>query len=645
MDIANKTLNYLKSITAETISRAKSGHTGTALGASSIMLALFHNHYQFDCSGNNWKNRDRFVLSAGHSSALLYSLLYMFGFPLTADDLKNFRRYGSKTPGHPEYGVTEGVEVSTGPLGQGVANAVGLAIAADKMHAIAPNLFNNFTYCLAGDGCLMEGVAEEACSIAGKLCLKNLILLYDNNEVTLDGDKAISNNENTIKKFEAMGWDTITVDKGNDYSECSKAISKAKSNHRPTLIMFRTMIGIGTAKQGTCGAHGYPLSEEELTTFKHTLDISTEFTLPDDVKAFCNEAIEKNNKLIEKWNAIYETEQKEIEKKLKLNSRYNLTDICKKISLANPEISGRDAGGLILNELYPLFPFFGGAADLASSTKAFIKGVPEFEADNAEGNNLRFGIREHAMGAICNGIALYDSFLAFDSTFVSFSNYMLPALRMRAMMGIPVLSLMTHDSINIGEDGPTHQPIEQIPQMRSIIGLTVFRPATIAEIMAGYKFFVTRKKPTVLALTKTTISNPKYSTVDKAEKGGYVIFETQKEPTVEILASGSEVYLAIDVASKLEKVGARVISVPCEKIFSKQTDLYKSKVLVEKPKLRVAIEATNDNVWYKYIGEDGLLINVEDYCHSGKGSEVYSKAGFNVENILSLISEKLHISL
>ena len=549
MDIVTKSLNYLKALTAETISNAKSGHTGSALGASSIFLALFHNHLQFDNTGANWQNRDRFVLSAGHCSSLLYTTMHMFGYPITMDDLKSFRRYGSKTPGHPEFDVETGIETTTGPLGQGVANAVGLAIAAEKMNAIAPNLFNNYTYCYAGDGCLMEGVANEACSLAGKLCLKNLILLYDDNAITLDGDKNISNTENTIKKFEAMGWDTIVVDKGNDYNECSKAIAKAKSNRRPTIIIFRTIIGIGTSKQGSSAVHGYPLPEAELREFKLNLEVSEDFFIPDDVRAFCNEAVIKNNKLIEKWEQLFEQDKARIEKILKQNSRYNLTDLCKKISTNNPEIAGRDAAHIILNELNELFPFFGGSADLASSTKAFIKDCPEYDDNLLEGNNIRFGVREHAMGSIANGIALYYKFLAFDSTFVSFSNYMIPSLRLRAMMQIPVLSIMTHDSINIGEDGPTHQPIEQIPQMRSIVGLTVFRPATIAEIMAGFKFFVTKKKPTVLALTKTKISNPKYSTVDKAEKGGYVIFETETAPTVEIFATGTEVYLAIDVAT------------------------------------------------------------------------------------------------
>ena len=641
MDIVTKSLNYLKSLTAETISHAKSGHTGSALGASSILLALFHNHLQFDHTGNNWPNRDRFVLSAGHCSALLYSTLHMFGYPVTVDDLKNFRKCGSKTPGHPEYGLTEGVEVSTGPLGQGVANAVGLAIAAAKMNAIAPEVFNNYTYCYAGDGCLMEGVADEACSLAGKLGLKNLIILYDDNEVTLDGDKSITNTENTMKKYEAMGWDSIVVEKGNDYAECSRAISRAKMNSKPTIIIFRTVIGIGTVKQGTSFAHGYPLSEEELKTFKSNLEVNEEFFVPNDVREFCYEAVKKNDKLIEKWETIFEENKEKIDKALKENSRYNLTDICKKINTKYPEVAGRDASHVVLNELNNYFPFFGGAADLASSTKAFIEDCSEFEDNMLEGNNIRFGIREHAMGAISNGIALYYKFLAFDSTFVAFSNYMLPPLRMRAMMQIPALSIMTHDSINIGEDGPTHQPIEQVTQLRSIVGLAVFRPATVAEIMAGFKYFVTKKKPTVLAITKTKIQDLKYSTVDKAEKGGYIIYETKRPPKIEIFATGTEVYLAIEVADALKAVGARVISMPCEKIFDKQTDNYKTKVLLEKPELKVAIEATNDNIWYKYIGENGLLFNVDSYQTSGKGSEVYKNAGFDKDKIVNEIRTKL----
>jgi len=668
-DIYTKTLNHLKAVTAATISNAKSGHTGSALGGSAILLALFMDHLNFDNSGNNCPNRDRFVMSAGHASALLYNLEHLFGFDITIDDLKNFRKYDSKTPGHPEYGVVPGVETTTGPLGQGVANAVGLAIAAEKMHAMYPTLFDNYTYCYAGDGCLMEGVAIEACSLAGKLKLSNLILLYDDNGITLDGEKDLSNNENMAEKFKAMGWNTIIVNNGNNFFECSNAISKAKYDYDgPTIIIFKTVIGIGTLKQGTAGAHGYPLSEEELANFRNSLGIEKpqnlypipeigelpdttpidpNFYYPSDVYKHCHRATFDKMHKIDQWNRLFNNylshNKDNFETMLKLNcGEVNFADIVELLN-EKPEMAGRDASSIVLNELYNYYNFFGGTADLASSTKAFLKNSEAFNKDKAKGNNIYFGIREHAMGSICNGIALYGNFLSFDSTFVSFSNYMFPSLRMRAMMNIPALSIFTHDSINIGEDGPTHQPIEQITQLRSFVGLQTFRPATYAEVVSAYKYFVTKKAPTVLALTKSKISNPSLSTVEKADHGGYVIYEAGVKPQIEIYATGTEVYLAMKVADELKHLGVRVISVPNEKIFASQPENYKSTVRLPNPILRVAIEATNDNVWYKYIGSDGLLININDYQYSGNGNEVYSKAGFNVENIVAKINEKLKI--
>ena len=643
MNIENKTLNYLKAITAETISNAKSGHTGSALGGSSIMLALFHNHLHFDASGLNWQNRDRFVLSAGHASALLYSTLHLFGYDITVNDLKNFRKYGSRTPGHPEYGIVPGVETTTGPLGQGVANAVGLAIAEAKMNAMFPSVYNHYTYCYAGDGCLMEGVALEACSLAGKLKLNKLILLYDDNGITLDGEKEISNTENTVKKFEAMGWNVISVDKGNDYSACTNAIGKAKNSDKPTVVIFKTVIGIGTLKQGTCGAHGYPLPAEELISFKKSLGIDNSYEIPEDVKKFCKQAIESNNKLIKNWQSLYNINKEKIDETLKANVECNFKDVLKKVSV-KAQAAGRDVSSLVLNELNNYYNFFGGTADLSSSTKAFLKESPSFAKDRKTGNNIYFGIREHAMASIVNGIALYGGFYAFDSTFVSFANYMYPSLRLRAMMNIPALSLLTHDSINIGEDGPTHQPIEQIGQMRSFVGLSVFRPATYAEVVSAYKHYLTKKAPTVIALTKSPIENIKNSTIEKADRGAYVIYETGVKPQIEIYASGTEVYLAMEVADSLKNTGVRVISMPCEKIYAAQTANYKSKVQLGSPILKVAIEASNDTSWYKYIGEHGLLINVNDYQHSGNGNEVYQKAGFTREHVLSKIRSSLKVA-
>ena len=639
MEIIDKSLTYFKSITAETISNAKSGHTGSALGASSIMLALFHDHLKFDASGNNWPNRDRFVLSAGHTSAMYYTLLHMFGYDITIDDLKRFRKYGSKTPGHPEYGIVPGAETTTGPLGQGVANAVGFALAEARMNNLLPNLFNNHTYCYAGDGCLMEGVAVEACSLAGTLKLNKLILLYDDNNITIDGARTLANRENVKDKFEAMGWNAIEVKNGNDYMSCTKAIAKAKKSDKPTIIIFKTIIGIGTDKEGSEKSHAYPLSVDELNTFKQRLGISDSFFIPKDVYAFCHEATQKNNQLISDWNKLAQA-NKEALKNVFSAKKFNYEKLLNELNKL-PEQAGRDLSGIVLNAIEQSFNMFGGTADVGPSTKAVIKNSNYFSAENRNGKNIHFGIREHAMGSICNGMSLYGGLKVFDSTFMAFSNYMLPSLKMRAMMNAPVLSIFTHDSIDIGEDGPTHQPIEQLGQLRSLVGLNVIRPATKAEIVASYKIFLETKTPTAIVMTKSKIANLENSTIENAEKGAYVIFETKAKPQVEIFATGKEVELAISVAKELESVGARVISMPCESIFAKQETTYKNKILLKSPALKIAIEASNDTMWHKYIGENGLLVNVTTYQSSGKGSEVYEKAGFNKENIVKQILKKL----
>ncbi len=646
MDLSEKSINYLKSLTAETVSNASSGHTGSALGASSIMFALFKDHLRFDKTGK-WISRDRFVLSAGHLSSLLYSSLYMFGYDISINDLKQFRKYGSKTPGHPEYSNV-GVETTTGPLGQGVSNAVGLAMAEAKLSAkFGEKFISNYTYCLAGDGCLMEGVALEACALAGALKLNKLILLYDSNGITIDGSTSLASSENIAKKFEAMGWNIIKENNGNNYECCSKAIEKAKTSDKPTIIIFKTTIGIGTKKEGTAGAHAYPLSTEELAEFKNKIGIAESFYVPDDVLKYCQASTTANNKLMQKWKDNLENiKNKKPETYKEFNSYFktkaiNFAKILQDLD-AKGQMAGRSASGIILNEISKFIPsFFGGTADLSPSTKAYINDGGDFSAENRLGQNIHFGIREHAMAGAINGISLYFKTPAFDSTFLAFSNYMMPALRLRAMMNLPALSVLTHDSINIGEDGPTHQPIEQLGQLRLIPNLTVIRPASNAELIAGYKYFVEKQKPTALIVTKSTLASFYNSTIFGAERGAYIIFETKKKADIQIFASGTEVELAVNIAKKLDSVGARVISVPCESIFAMQDDAYKKSVLLKSPALSVAIEASNDNVWYKYIGTNGLLINVNNYQTSGKGSEVYKKAGFNEDDIIKKIKASL----
>ena len=647
-----KALNYLKALTAETVSNANSGHTGTALGASSILFALFKDHYRFDVSDTDFLNRDRFVLSAGHASALYYTLLSMFGFDVSLQDLQNFRKLGSPTAGHPEFGLMGAIETSTGPLGQGVANAVGMAIAEsfleERFNAIGFSILNNFTYCFAGDGDLMEGVAQEACSLAGAYNLKRLIILYDSNDVTIDGRTELANRENIAKKFKAMGFKVLYVKNGNSYQACTRAIACAKKAGKPCLIIFKTTIGIGTAQEGTSAMHGHPLSEEELKAFKEKLGVKESFFLPNDVRDLCMQSTLAGKVAHEKWNqdfAVYGTTHPELYKKL-----LSFFD-CKKIDFdklaANEKfanISMRDINSAILNELSEKFPqIIGGTADLAPSTKAYLTNGGDFVAGNKRGRNLHFGIREHAMAAICNGIALYEDFLPFDSTFLAFSNYMLPALRMRAMMRLPVLDLFTHDSVLVGEDGPTHQPIEQLGQLRSIIGLNVFRPCDANELVAAYKFFLTERVPTSLVLAKQKIEPSGLSSIKAAGMGGYILKPASSKAKVVLYASGSEVPLALNVASELEKLkyACSVVSMPCMSIFDSQSESYKAKVLQKDAALKVAIEASNDASWHKYLSEKDLRVEVEKYMSSANGEAIYQKAGFSVKQILREILKKL----
>lgn len=650
--IIAKSLNYLKALTAETVANAGSGHTGTALGASSILFALFKDHYRFDVSDTDFLNRDRFVLSAGHASALYYSLLAMFGFDVTIDDLKSFRKFGSVTPGHPEFGSMGAVEVSTGPLGQGVANAVGMAIAESMMeerfNAIGFPIINNYTYCFAGDGCLMEGVAQEACSLAGSLNLNRFILLYDSNEVTIDGSKNLTNRENVAKKFKAMGFKVIEVKHGNSYSHCTRAIERAKKMNAPTIIIFHTTIGIGTEKEGTSAIHGHPMKKEELAAFKKKLGVKESFFIPNDVREECMNTTIAGKLYHEKWNqdlAVYATTHPDLYKKLVSffdNKKFDFEKLCQSEKLKN--LSMREKGSVILNEIAEKMPqLIGGTADLAPSTLAYINGGGDFLAKAKRGRNIHYGIREHAMAAISNGISLYEDFLPFDSTFLSFSNYMTPALRMRAMMGLPVLDIFTHDSYLVGEDGPTHQPVEQLGMLRSIIGLNIFRPACTEELVAAFKFYLAERKPTSLVLAKQKLPVLTGASLKGASMGGYILSPANGSAEVAIIASGSEVALALQVKKELEKtMSVSVISMPNAQLFDSQSEAYKEKVL-SASKLKVVIEASNDNIYHKFISPSDIFISAEKYGTSAPGESVYQKAGFTAKAIVRRILRKLKI--
>ena len=651
MKILDKTLNYVKSITAQIISNAGSGHTGASLGVSAIMLALFKDHYNFDVSDTDFLNRDRFVLSAGHACPLYYTLLSLFGFDVSLQDLKKLRTLDSRTPGHPELNVTDGVEVSTGPLGQGVANAVGMAIAqtimAERFNSIGFPIIDNYTYCLAGDGDLMEGVAQEACSLAGTLGLNKLILLYDSNDVTMDGSINIANRENVAKKFKAMGWNVIRCNKGNNFYACSRAIARAKKSSLPTIIIFKTTIGIGTDKEGTSSIHGVALNGEELKVFNQKLGVFENFYIPNDVRDFCMESSRRGKLNHEKWNqnlAIYATSNPELYRQF-----VNFFDR-KKIDLDKLSrnvykwegLSGRELNKKILNEISEkLIQIVGGTADLMHSSCAYIENGGNYNAGNRRGRNIHFGVREHAMGAIVNGISLYEDFLPFCSTFLAFSNYMLPSIRMSAMMKLNIMYFFTHDSIYVGQDGPSHQPIEQLSQLRSIIGLKVFRPCDASELLAGYKFALSNKGPIAFVLSRQNmpIVDGKFN---EASQGGYILKQASKDADVVIYASGSEVSLALNVARELSKnYSVSVVSFPCVELFEEQSTAYKNKVLQKSARLRVAIEASNDKVWYKYVGDDGLVVGVSDYQKSADGKTIYNRAGFNEKDIIMAINKKL----
>ena len=648
MKIDQLCINVLRGLTAETITNANSGHTGSSVGAATILYALFKDHLNFSFSDNEYLNRDRFILSAGHLCPLLYSVEHMFGFPISVNDLKQYRKYGSLTPGHPRYGTTPGVEVSTGPLGQGVANAVGFAIAeemlGERFNVLDDPIFSNNTYVLVGDGCLMEGVSLESISIAGTLQLKNLIMLYDKNNVTIDGNLEKSNKENVKLKFKSQGWNVINVKNGNNYNAVTKAISKAKKikNNKPTLIIFETIIGYETNYEGKSEIHGKPLTQEELIEYKKRLglDIDKSFYVPETVKNFCKLSTEKNYEREMNWRKkvnLYSKTNPELYKQLsQFLDRKNI-DIDKLVGnkIKETKISGRKANNIILNLIAEKLPnLVGGTADVATSTKCYITQGGNFNYQNRRGRNILFGVREHAMAGIANGISLYAGLRVFVATFLSFSNYLLPALRMSAIMKQPIMYFFTHDSIIVGEDGETHQPIEQLGTLRQIPDINVCRPCDINELIASYNIALNSQCPTCFILSKQDLPIQN-SSVELAEKGGYILQKDSGKIEVVIYATGSEVELAMSTKRELNKMGIKVavVSFPCIEMFENQSEQYKNSVLLKNVKVRVAIEASSDNIWYKYIGENGKIININKFGKSGKGIELYKKYGFSVVNI------------
>ncbi|KAJ0071346.1 transketolase [Bacillus altitudinis] len=660
-----KSIATIRTLSIDAIEKANSGHPGMPMGAAPMAYALWTNHLNVSPQNPNWFNRDRFVLSAGHGSMLLYSMLHLSGYNLSIEDLKQFRQWGSKTPGHPEFGHTEGVDATTGPLGQGIAMAVGMALAerhlAETYNKDNFNVVDHYTYSICGDGDLMEGISSEAASLAGHLGLGRLIVLYDSNDISLDGDLDRSFSENVKNRFEAMNWEVLYVKDGNNIDEVTAAIEKAKqSTDKPTLIEVKTTIGFGSPNRaGTSGVHGAPLGSEEakLTKEAYSWTFEEDFHVPSEVYDHFKTAVkDAGQKKESAWNELfeqYEKEYPELAAQLKLAIEGKLPENWDQevpVYEAGSSLASRASSGEVLNGIAKQVPFFiGGSADLAGSNKTTIKDTNDFGRENYAGRNIWFGVREFAMGAALNGMALHGGLRVFGGTFFVFSDYLRPAIRLAALMGLPVTYVFTHDSIAVGEDGPTHEPVEQLASLRAMPNLSVIRPADGNETAAAWKIAVSStNKPTALVLTRQnlpTIDQAPEKAYEGVEKGGYVVVEAaDAQPEALLLASGSEVGLAIEAQKALEKEGIRVsvVSLPAWDRFDEQSDEYKESVLPKAVRARVAIEMGASLGWERYTGLDGDVIAIDKFGASAPGETIIEKYGFTVSNVVSRVKAKLN---
>lgn len=655
MNINQKAVNALRILSADQIQKANSGHPGLPLGAAPAAYELWANHMNHNPKNPNWENRDRFILSAGHGSALLYSLLHMFGYEgMTIDELKSFRQFGSLTPGHPEYKHTIGVESTTGPLGAGVSTAVGMAMAeahlASEFNKEGYHVVDHYTYALTGDGCLMEGISYEALSLAGTLKLDKLIVLYDSNNITIEGDTEAAFTEDVAKRFDAFGFQVQTVEDGNDLVAISKAIEAAKADHeRPSIIICKTQIGYGCpAKVGKASAHGEPLGKENIKELRKSLgwESETAFEVEEDIYAHYNSIAEENAKKEEEWNKMFaEYANKFPEEKKKWDLFFGEFDESKIMDSKeywaheDKAMATRAVSGDLINKLKDICPnMVGGSADLAPSNKTEMKGEGFFSVDDRSGRNIHFGVREMAMTAITNGIYLHGGLKPFCATFFVFSDFMKPMIRLAALMGLPVAYVLTHDSIGVGEDGPTHEPVEQLSMLRSIPNLNVFRPADYTETAVAWASAMkSEATPTAIVLTRQNLPQLEGSSQD-AFKGGYILEEASNKNSIDLIlmASGSEVELAVNAKAELEKAGksVRVVSVPCMSIFDAQDAAYKETVLPSSVRARVAIEAGATMPWFKYIGLDGEVVGMTSFGASAPAGELFKHFGFTVENVL-----------
>jgi transketolase len=657
INLLKEVANTVRGLSADIVEKANSGHPGMPIGCADIGALLFGEVMNLDASKSDWANRDRFVLSAGHGSAFLYSFLHLSGYDISLDDLKEFRQLNSKTPGHPEYGETDGVETTTGPLGQGFSNAVGMALAekmlAEKYNTEEQQIVDHYTYTIMGDGCMMEGISSEAASLAGHLGLDKLIAIYDDNSISIAGNTNLAFTESVADRFKAYGWQVIENIDGHNINKVRDAINQAKSDkERPTLILAKTHIALGApTKQDTEAAHGAPLGEEEIKGLKEKFDLPVDkkFYIPDSVKEFFrSRAAQMQEVRLEwekdfaEWAAANPELKLEWDQAMSQELPADLKEELMSLDIKAP-VATRKSAGAVLSKAFELVPYLvGGSADLAPSTKTYQAEYGEIQKDSYAGRNFRFGVREHAMGAITNGIALHQGFRPFAATFLVFSDYMRPAIRLAALMKLPVVYVFTHDSIFVGEDGPTHQPIEHVEALRIIPGLKVLRPADEEEAKAAWiEALETKDQPTALILTRQNLPHlDKSAGIANFKNGGYFITDNKEDADVLIMASGSEVSLAVESAKLLKEnnIKTAVMSVPERR---KLEEYLADKDLADY-KLKVALEAGVTTGWYKLIGSNGLAIGLDRFGISGKGEEVGAALGFTPEKVAARIETALN---
>lgn len=658
--MSQKSVNAIKVLGVDAINKAKSGHPGVVMGAAPMAYSLFTKHLRVNPKKTDWINRDRFVLSAGHGSMLLYSLLHLSGFEdVSLEEVKNFRQWGSKTPGHPEFGHTKGIDATTGPLGQGISTAVGMALAerylAAKYNKEGYDLFDHYTYVICGDGDIMEGVASEASSFAAVQKLNKLVVLYDSNDICLDGETKDAFSENVRARYEAYGWNTILVEDGANVDAVSAAIEQAKKSDKPTLIEVKTIIGAGSPnRQGTNGVHGAPLGDEETALFRKEIGWENEpFDIPADVYAdFKVNVAERGENENAKWEKLYADYKikfpelaKELEEALTREDIKHLSKESFSFKNVGEAQATRNSSQDAINSVAAVLPtFFGGSADLSHSNMTFIKGDGLQDDEHRTERNVQFGVREFAMATVLNGLTLHGGVRVFGGTFFVFSDYLKAALRLSALQNLPVTYVFTHDSIAVGEDGPTHEPIEHLASLRTIPNTYVFRPADATEAQAAwYLSQKTNDKPTSIVLTRQNLPILENSSFEKVAKGAYVVYETAEDFDTILIATGSEVALAIDVARELEKDGSkvRVVSMPSIELFEEQSKEYKEELLPLNVRRRVSLEMGNSALWYKYVGLDGLAIGIDKFGASAPANKVIEEYGFTVEAVVEKIKNEL----